>query len=118
MKERFDPKTQDIFLYLTQDELTEFLGSTGLGGIKLVNDEKKVSFILFRSVASQERDSRIIDIQVAYDVPGKEGLGYTNFVINVSRRGCNQLTTQGLCEDRYTGLAGSEKVHILIEEEY
>lgn len=117
MKERFDPRTQDIFLYLTRDELTEFLGLTGLGGVKLVNDEKKVSFILFRDVANPKQDSKIIDVEVAYDIPGKEGLGYTNFVINISRRGCNQLKTQGLCEDRYTGLTGSEKVHILVEEE-
>lgn len=116
MKERFDPKTQDIFLYLTKDELSDFLDIEGIFGMKLVNHEKKVQFLLYREPHPSEVSSRVIDVQAAYDVPGKTGL-YTNFLLTVSDRGCEQLATQGLCSDRYTGLTGSEKVHVLIEEE-
>ena len=118
MKEHFDPKTQDIFLYLTKEEFGDFMeaGGSGIGGLKLVNDEKKVTFLLFRDISSPEQSSKVIDVQVAYEVPEKEGL-YTNFVIYLGRRGCEQLAAQSLCEDRYTGLTGGEKVHILIEKE-
>src|SRR3990172_4627044 len=108
MKERFDTKTQDIFLYLTQDELQEFLGIQGIGGMKLVSHEKRATLILFRDVSTPKNFSRTIDVQAAYDVPGRDGSDYTTFVINVSETGCNQLRFKGLCEDRYTGLTGSE----------
>lgn len=116
MRERFDLPTQDIFLYLTQDELAEFLGTKGDEGIKEVNDEKKVLFILFRDTTSSQPVTQYIDVEVAHDVLGKEGPGYSHFIISLSERACEDLSANGLVSDRYTSLTGSEKVHIIVDE--
>jgi hypothetical protein len=67
MKERFDLKTQDISLYISPQELEYLLGPGGLEGLRLVNDEKKVFFLLFRGLDQGVEGEALIGVHVEYN---------------------------------------------------
>jgi hypothetical protein len=115
MKERFNPKTQDIPLYISQDELTHLLGPGGLEGLRLVNDEKKVFFLLFRGL-NDEGDDAVISIHPEYNRTSQTTgeLGYTDFFIHLGSRACKDLEIHGRCEDRYLGKTGLERVSVTV----
>lgn len=115
MKERFNPKTQEISLYISQDELTHFLGPGGLEGLRLVNDEKKVFFLLFRGL-NDEADDAVTSVHPEYNRTSRASgeSGYTDFFILLSSRACIDLELHGRCEDRYIGKTGLERVSVTV----
>lgn len=116
MKERFNHKTQDIPLYISPQELEYLLGPGGVEGIRLVNDKKKVFFLLFRGLRGDEQEAGGISVHSEYNrtsqATGKSG--YTDFFIRLSRRACSDLQMHGHCEDRYLGKTGQERISVSV----
>lgn len=114
MKERFDPKTEDIFLFLSQEELDNLLGNWNAAGIILKNPQKKAAFFLFG-----EDIDRYIVVDPMYNVPavigGREET-FTNYYIQLSKAACLDLKERRVCRDRYLGTTGGEKISIFLGE--
>ena len=115
MKERFNLKTQDIFLYISPDESKYLRGPEGLEGLRLVNDKKKAFFLLFRG-SNDGGGGALISVHAEYNrisqTTGKSG--YTDFFIHLSHQACKDLKMHGRCEGRYLGKTGLERVSITV----
>ena len=116
MKETFNTKTQDIPLYISPEELEYLLGPWGPEGIRLVNKQKKVFFLLYRSLWVDEEEAGAVSVHSEYNrtVQTTGETGHTDFFIGLSPRACSDLKIHGHCRDRYLGKTGQEMVSVSV----
>lgn len=111
MKERFDPKSEDIYLWLSHLEIQEADSITyGFAFERLINDQTKVVFLVDR-VPNGVIAPFYLDVAPIYD-QGKNH-DYTLFHIRISEQAWKDLKQNKFATTRYHGPIGAEKIYIL-----
>jgi len=117
MKEKYDPKTEDIFLYISSEELERLMNPHDPGWYRLMSHEKKVAFLL--NPEFKDKSTQYIRVEVVYDVPISLNGVTENYIyhhIYLSKDALKDLGRLNECHDRYTGTTGSQKIHIIVGE--
>jgi hypothetical protein len=108
MQERYDPKSGDIFLWITQKEYDE-ANTDGRGYFvgRIVSRKKCVTFSVSRSTLPNHEH-----IQVVPQLNEGGNKIWTNFIIEISNDAWKELQERKFTASRYTLTTGGQKITI------
>lgn len=111
MKDRFDEKTEDLYIWISHEEIKAADSvSYGHSFDRLTDNNKKVAFLVDRVPVGIESNS-YLDVNPVYDQG--ENQDWTLFHIRINQQAWEDLKQNKFATSRYQGPIGSEKVTIL-----
>lgn len=114
LKEIFDLNSQDIFIFLSPEQLCKLEESRDMG---FVDKKNRVAIFLSRIPKSVEEQFPPIQVTLTPSYPtGNPEEAYTNISINLGSVVIEDLKNMKEYRDRYPGATGGEKINLFLSE--